>query len=100
MLTENELVQIATYIYEKQIQQITNGLSKVYTYAKKTATTKIPIIVAGLGKDFLAYKAAEQLEKIVVMDLGTLLPDKVSLAVPAVGVALMAAKQERKKADK
>jgi probable H4MPT-linked C1 transfer pathway protein len=94
MLTEKELTQIAKYIYKKQIQQITNGLSQVYKRVKKMASTKVPIIIAGLGKNFLAQRAAEQIKAdIIIMDLGKLLPDKVSLAVPAVGVALMSAKQ-------
>ncbi|MCL2642348.1 MAG: H4MPT-linked C1 transfer pathway protein [Candidatus Bathyarchaeota archaeon] len=111
MLTEKELTQIAQHIYEKQIQQITKGLNQVYKHAKKTATTKIPILTAGLGKDFLAHKAAKQTittiikekekeEKItesMIMDLGKMLPSKVSLAVPAVGVALMTAKQAETK---
>lgn len=93
MLTEKELLQIAQYVYEKQIRQITTGLNKVYQYAKTNATTKIPIITTGLGKDFLARRAAEQIgTDIVIMDLGKLLPDKVSLATPAVGVALITAK--------
>jgi probable H4MPT-linked C1 transfer pathway protein len=92
MLTEKELTTIAQYIYEKQVQQITTGLSKVYNRAKKAASTKVPVLVAGLGKDFLAHKAAERLCAAVVMDLGSLLPKGVSLAVPAVGVALMTAK--------
>jgi probable H4MPT-linked C1 transfer pathway protein len=94
MLTEKELIEIAQYIYKKQIQQITTGLNQVYQHAKKTATTKIPIIITGLGKDFLAYKAAEQMiPQTVVIDLDKLLSDKISLAVPAVGVALMSIKQ-------
>jgi probable H4MPT-linked C1 transfer pathway protein len=93
MLTETELIQIAQYIYEKQIQQITNGLTQVYKYVKKIVKTKVPILTAGLGKDFLAKKAAEQIKADLIIDLGTLLPDKISLAVPAVGVALMTAKQ-------
>ncbi len=93
MLTEKELTAIAQYIYEKQIQQVTAGLNLVYKHAKKTASTKVPVLVAGLGKDFLARKAAEKVGADVIMDLGELLPRGVSLAVPAVGVALMAAKQ-------
>jgi len=94
MLTEDELIQVAKYVYEKQIQQIFSGLSKVYNRVKAMGVTKISILTAGLGKDFLAKVAAERLgtDSILIMDLGKLLPDKVSLAVPAVGVALMAAK--------
>lgn len=103
MLTEKELYQIAQYIYEKQIQQIAEGLSQVYSYVKKAALTKVPILTAGLGKDFLAKKAAEQIktaETIIIMDLDKLLPDNVSLAVPAVGTALMTVKRwERNNRD-
>ncbi len=93
MLTEKELLAIAQYIYEKQVQQVVAGLSQVYKRAKKMASTKVPVLVAGLGKDFLARKAAEKVGADVIMDLGELLPKGVSLAVPAVGVALMAAKR-------
>jgi (4-(4-[2-(gamma-L-glutamylamino)ethyl]phenoxymethyl)furan-2-yl)methanamine synthase len=92
MLTEKELAAIANYIYEKQIQQVTAGLNQVYKRAKKAASTKVPVLVAGLGKDFLARKAAEKVGVDVIMDLGEMLPKGLSLAVPAVGVALMAAK--------
>jgi len=93
MLTEAEIVEMAKYIYQKQVQQVTCGLSQVYERAKQLASTKVPVLVAGLGKDFLARKAAEQVSADVIMDLGELLPKGVSLAVPAVGVALMAAKK-------
>jgi probable H4MPT-linked C1 transfer pathway protein len=93
MLTEKELTTIAQHIYEKQVQQVTTGLSQVYKHAKKSASTQVPVLVAGLGKDFLAHKAAERVGADVVMDLGNLLPKGVSLAVPAVGVALMTAKK-------
>lgn len=92
MLSEKELLAIAKYIYEKQIQQITAGLTQVYKRTKKTASTKVPVLVAGLGKDFLARKAAEKVGAEVIMDLGEMLPKGLSMAVPAVGVALMAAK--------
>lgn len=93
MLTEQELIIIAKHIYEKQVEQVTAGLSKVYKRAKQTATTKVPVLTAGLGKDFLASKAAEKAGVDVVMDLAGLLPKEVAFAVPAVGVALMTAKQ-------
>jgi probable H4MPT-linked C1 transfer pathway protein len=93
MLTEQELTTLAQYIYEKQVQQVTAGLTQVYKRAKKLASTKVPVLVAGLGKDFLARKAAERVGADVVMDLGELLPKEGSFAVPAVGVALMVAKR-------
>ena len=93
MLTEKEITDMAKYVYEKQILQVASGLSQVYARAKKLASTKVPVLIAGLGKDFIARKAAEKLGVDVIMDLGELLPKGVSLAVPAVGAALMTAKK-------
>ncbi|MCJ7761903.1 H4MPT-linked C1 transfer pathway protein [Candidatus Bathyarchaeota archaeon] len=93
MLTEKEITDMAKYVYEKQILQVASGLSQVYARAKKFASTKLPVLVAGLGKDFIARKAAEKIGVDVVMDLGELLPRGVSLAVPVVGVALMTSKK-------
>jgi len=97
MLTEKELVNIAKYVYEKQIQQIVTGLNQVYKRVKNVASAKVPILIAGLGKDFLAYKAAKQVGADIIIDLGEMLPNKVSLAVPAVGVALITAKHVEEK---
>ena len=91
MLTKQELVDIARYVYEQQIKQIIDGLTKVYTNAKRGASDKVPVVVTGLGRNFLARKAAEKLAVDAVIDLGTLLPKQAVLATPAVGVALMTA---------
>ncbi len=91
MLTKKEIINMAQYIYDKQIRQVAEGLNKVYTYTKSLASGKVPVVVTGLGKDFLARKAAEALCVDVIVDLGTLLPEKAVLATPAFGVALMTA---------
>ena len=47
--------------------------------------------MTGLGKNFLARKAAMNINVDSIVDLGTLLPQKAVLATPAFGVALMTA---------
>ena len=91
MLTPQEIRNMAQYIYDKQIQQVTEGLTKVYSYTKSLTSGKVPVVVTGLGKKFLARKAAEMLGIDTIVDLGTLLPKKAALATPALGVALMTA---------
>jgi (4-(4-[2-(gamma-L-glutamylamino)ethyl]phenoxymethyl)furan-2-yl)methanamine synthase len=93
MLAENEIAQIASYVYSKQVEQITDGLNQVYSRLKSNAKTIVPIVVTGLGKDFLARKAAEKAGIKKILDLSELLPARAALASPAVGVALMAATQ-------
>ena len=91
MLTRQEIIKMAKYISDIQIQQVVEGLSKVYSYTKSLALGNVPVVVTGFGKNFIARKAAEKLCVAEILDLGTLLADQAVLATPAFGVALMAA---------
>ena len=91
MLTKQEIVNITRYIYNKQVLQVAEGLNKVYSKTKVLKSTEVPVVVTGLGKDFIARKAAEKIGAKPIVDLGTLLPSDVALAIPAFGVALMTA---------
>ncbi len=91
MLSRQEILNMAQFIYCKQIQQITGGLTKVYSCTKSLVTGRVPVVVTGLGKYFLAQQAAEIVKVDEIVDLGMLLPSKAILATPAFGVAVMAA---------
>ena len=91
MLSLHEILDVAQYIYEQQIRQVSEGLTKVYTHTRTLVKGKIPVVVTGLGKDFLARKAAETVGVDEIVDLGTILPKKAILSTPAFGVALMTA---------
>jgi probable H4MPT-linked C1 transfer pathway protein len=91
MLTKQEIIKMAQYISDKQIQQVAEGLTKVYSFTKSLTSGKVPVVVTGLGKNFIARKAAEKLFVDEIIDLGTLLSNQAVLATPAFGVALMAA---------
>ena len=91
MLTQKEITNMAKFICNRQIQQITEGLTKVYSYAKSLVSIQIPVVVTGLGKSFLATKAAKELRVNKIVDLETLLPKEAVLATPAFGVAQMTA---------
>jgi probable H4MPT-linked C1 transfer pathway protein len=106
MLTEAEIVQIAKHVRDKQVEQIAEGLSQVYSRVKSLSTAKVPVVVTGVGKDFIARVAAQSIGVDEVIDLGKvcfgdafayrmplspLARSDVAKASPAVGVALMAA---------
>jgi (4-(4-[2-(gamma-L-glutamylamino)ethyl]phenoxymethyl)furan-2-yl)methanamine synthase len=91
MLTQQEIMEMAKFIFNKQIRQIVEGLTKVYFHTKTLVSVNIPVVVTGFGKDFLATKAARELEVDAIVDLGTLLPKEAVLATPAFGVAQMTA---------
>ena len=106
MLTEEEIVQIAKYVHGRQVKQVADGLNQVYSRVKSLASAKIPVVITGLGKEFIARTAAQKigvdeildLEKVCFGDafvyrkpLSPLSRSFVVRASPAVGVALMAA---------
>ncbi len=69
MLTEEEVVQIAEYVYGRQVEQVAKGLSQVYSRVKSLATEKVPVVVTGLGKDFIARVAARKIGVEKIFDL-------------------------------
>ena len=91
MLSHQEIIEVAQYIYCQQITQVAEGLTKVIAYTEKLAKAKVPIVVTGLGKDFIARKAAQQIGAETIVDLAAFMPNSAVLATPAFGVALMAA---------
>jgi probable H4MPT-linked C1 transfer pathway protein len=91
MLSEQEIVQFATYIYDQQVRQVTEGLKQVYTRITPRAKAEIKAVVTGLGKNFLARKAAQLAGIKDAIDLNELLKGDVATVSPAAGVALMAA---------
>ncbi|MCW4030338.1 MAG: H4MPT-linked C1 transfer pathway protein [Candidatus Bathyarchaeota archaeon] len=93
MLSPHELTEMAQYIYSKQVEQIAAGLGKVYANLKGQINGELPVVVTGLGKNFLAKKAAESIcaDKIITLD--ELVDAQAVIATPAYGVALMVAKK-------
>lgn len=88
MLGEREVVEIARHLYEAQIAQVAEGLGQVYDRMRPHVSEGIPVIVTGLGRDFLARKAAQRIGLNRIIDLGELMGTDVAIASPAVGVAL------------
>jgi hypothetical protein len=94
MLSEQEIMSMARFIYDRQIEQITAGLRQVYEQMKQQAPTsfsKIPAVVAGLARDFLARRAAEKAGFKEILDLSQLLGVEAAFMAPCVGLALMTA---------
>jgi probable H4MPT-linked C1 transfer pathway protein len=90
MLTEREISSMAEFVYEKQVEQIAEGLNQV---CEKTKLPKgnIDIVVTGLGRIFLAQKAAKKLGFNKITDMKDILDDDSAVVSPSVGIALMLA---------
>lgn len=90
MLTKQEILDMAKYVYDKQVEQITAGLRQLCERFKPLLR-RLTVIVTGLGRNFLARKAAEKLGFEDIVDLGKLLGSDAAVMSPSVGVALMVA---------
>lgn len=91
MLNEREIVDMARFISENQVEQIAEGLRQVYERMKRRIQEDVPMVVTGLGRNFLARKAAEEAGLNKVIDLGELLGVNAAFMSPSVAVALMVA---------
>ena len=106
MLHEDEIEGIARYIYDAQVDQIADGLKRVYSRVSLLSDDKVPVVVTGIGKTFLGEVAARKISVVNIIDLEKLcLGDAfvyktlqnpvtfncVDKATPAFGVALMVA---------
>ena len=92
MLSEEEILGIAEYVCERQVEQVADALRQVLSRLRAEGRGEIPIVAVGLGA-FLAKRAAERAGVESAVDLGELMGSSASLAAPAVGVALMAAEK-------
>jgi probable H4MPT-linked C1 transfer pathway protein len=90
MLTEQEIVDMAKFVYDRQVEQIAGGLKQVYERTKSHLREKT-VVVTGLGRNFLARKAAENVGLNHVVDMKEFLGAEASVVSPSVGVALMTA---------
>ncbi|MFX1293264.1 MAG: hydantoinase/oxoprolinase family protein [Promethearchaeota archaeon] len=92
ILSESEIYELANYIYERQLNQIREGLIQVLTTREKYDYSS-PIVVTGLGHNFLARRVAEQIGFQQIFDFKEQLGLKGVIASPAVAIALLLAEQ-------
>ena len=88
MLTEKEIVGIAKFVCEGQVEQITEALGRVCNRINKNGDKKPAAVVTGIGRNFLARKAAMQAGFVEVIDFAELANGDVARASTAFAVAM------------
>jgi hypothetical protein len=91
MLAQQEITDIAKHVYDAQISQIAQGLKQVYDRVRPRLRRDIPVVVTGLGREFLARKASQRVGFNRIINLGDLLSASAAVVSPSVGVAVMVA---------
>jgi probable H4MPT-linked C1 transfer pathway protein len=91
MLSGQEIHAIAVAVYREQVGQITEALNQIYSRVNGSPKRTILVVVTGMGKDFLARRAAERAGIAQIVSIEDVLPAGTALVSPSVGVALKVA---------
>ncbi len=93
LLSESEIYEIAAYLYGRQLDQIGDGLTQVLKTRDEYDLT-VPIVVTGLGREFLAKKIAERMDFKEIYNLESIFGHRGAIASPAAAIALLLAEQK------
>jgi len=91
MLSEQEIIDIAKQVHDEQVEQVAGGLKQAYDGVKHSLKSEPPVVVTGLGREFLAKAAAQRAGFKEIVDLGEVMGADAALVSPSVGVALITA---------
>ncbi|HUX99764.1 MAG TPA: hydantoinase/oxoprolinase family protein [Candidatus Deferrimicrobium sp.] len=92
LLSKAELYEMATYIYERQLDQISAGIKQVMT-AREEFDLNVPFVITGLGREFLGRKVAEKMGFHQIIDLEEELGAEGAIASPAAAIAILLAEK-------
>lgn len=92
LLSEQEIYAMATYIYERQLDQIRESMIQVLETHKGYDLTT-PVVITGLGAEFLAKKVAEQMKFQKIINLEQELGHQGAVAAPAAAIAVILAEE-------
>jgi probable H4MPT-linked C1 transfer pathway protein len=100
MLNDQDIVDMAQFVYDQQVDQITRSLKQVSERIRPLTQERIRIVVTGLGRNFLARKAAEKAGFMDIIDMREFLGVDATVVSTSVGVALMVASKLEGKTEK
>lgn len=89
MITRDEILNMAKEIYNNQLDQIKDGLKQVISNFNNAKNLDFPIVITGLGKEFLAKKAAQGLNYRNIIDFDSIIGGKGALVAPSISIAQM-----------
>jgi probable H4MPT-linked C1 transfer pathway protein len=91
MLSEEQIIQIAQYVYDMQIEQIAAALVQIRNRIEKNGAENFAAVITGLGRNFLGKKAASKAGFQQVVDFAEFVGDDVARVSTAFATALLGA---------
>lgn len=90
MLSNDEIISMAKYIYEKQVERVLEGIANLTKYHQYDFT-KTPVYITGLGGNILAKPALKKLGFKDIRHLKNYIGQEAAKATPSYALALMGA---------
>ena len=91
MLTDSEIKEMASNIYSKQVDKISRGLEKLTRGFSLRKRQTLPIVVTGLGGQFLGAEAAFELGFRKTFNLGSIVGVEDPQVIAAFSTAILVA---------
>ncbi|MCX8204727.1 MAG: H4MPT-linked C1 transfer pathway protein [Candidatus Nezhaarchaeota archaeon] len=88
-LSEEEVVELARFLYRKQVEEVADAIQQVYGRLEAELGFKPPALTCGLGASFIAERALSQAGVASVKRLSDYVGNAAKIAT-ALGAALMA----------
>ncbi|RLF11321.1 MAG: H4MPT-linked C1 transfer pathway protein [Thermoprotei archaeon] len=89
LISEEEVISMASFIYHRQLEAVAEGLLQVYSRLRTEKNITPPAYTAGIGAKFLAEPALRKIGVERVFSLSEVI-GAASRMVPALGAGLMA----------
>jgi len=96
MLSRDQIVNIALFIYEKQLQQVVEGLKQVIKENKDVLGDSPKIVFTGFGEEILGKKAAKRLGLKELYDFSNFIEKETNVVSTSVAVACMVGEKLKK----
>jgi len=98
MLSEEEVVELARFLYRRQVDEVADAVQQVYSDLEAELGFKPPALTCGIGASFIARPALQRAGVVDVRDL-SLYVGKASKLATALGAGVMALEEAGLKAE-
>lgn len=92
MLSEEELVEVARFLYRRQVEEVADAIQQVYSRLEAELGIRPPALTCGLGAPFIAERALAQAGVLDVRRLSDYVGGAAKMAT-ALGAGMMALSQ-------
>lgn len=93
LISRETILDMAKQVYEKQLNQISESIKRVYLESRAYYDKKPAIVTTGMCSDFLVKPAAKKAGFVEIISVGEKMGTDISITTPSFAVAVLAGKK-------